>query len=36
MENPLQMRGLAFIEFASPRPHDIDGLFTADPQWSPK
>ena len=29
MENPLQMRGLAFIEFASPRPHDLDGLFTA-------
>jgi 4-hydroxyphenylpyruvate dioxygenase len=29
MENPLEMRGLAFIEFASPRPDDLDQLFTA-------
>ncbi len=28
MENPLQMRGLAFIEFASPRPSELDDLFT--------
>ena len=29
IENPLEMRGLAFIEFASPRPDDLDRLFTA-------
>jgi 4-hydroxyphenylpyruvate dioxygenase len=28
IENPLEMRGLAFIEFASPRPDDLDKLFT--------
>ena len=28
MENPLEMRGLAFIEFASAKPHELDGLFT--------
>ena len=29
MENPLEMRGLAFIEFASPRPDELDKLFKA-------
>jgi 4-hydroxyphenylpyruvate dioxygenase len=29
MENPLEMRGLAFIEFASPHPDNLDRLFTA-------
>ena len=29
MENPLEMRGLAFIEFASPKPDHLDGLFTS-------
>jgi 4-hydroxyphenylpyruvate dioxygenase len=29
MENPLQMRGLAFIEFASPRPDELARLFGA-------
>lgn len=28
MENPLEMRGLGFIEFASPRPDELDKLFT--------
>jgi 4-hydroxyphenylpyruvate dioxygenase len=28
MENPLEMRGLAFIEFASPSPDELDALFT--------
>ncbi|HMI89314.1 MAG TPA: 4-hydroxyphenylpyruvate dioxygenase [Polyangiaceae bacterium] len=28
MENPLRMCGLAFIEFASPRPDELDKLFT--------
>jgi 4-hydroxyphenylpyruvate dioxygenase len=27
MENPLEMRGLAFIEFASPQPDNLDRLF---------
>jgi len=29
MDNPLEMRGLAFVEFASPRPDELDGLFKA-------
>jgi 4-hydroxyphenylpyruvate dioxygenase len=29
MENPLEMRGLAFVEFASPRPDGLDRLFKA-------
>ena len=29
MDNPLEMRGLAFVEFASPRPDELDGLFRA-------
>jgi 4-hydroxyphenylpyruvate dioxygenase len=29
MQNPLEMRGLAFIEFASPKPDHLDPLFTA-------
>ncbi|MET0595393.1 MAG: 4-hydroxyphenylpyruvate dioxygenase [Polyangiaceae bacterium] len=29
MDNPLEMRGLAFIEVASPKPDHLDGLFTA-------
>jgi len=29
MDNALDMRGLAFIEFAGPRPDELDGLFKA-------
>lgn len=29
MENPLEMRGLAFIEFASPKSNHLDELFTS-------
>jgi 4-hydroxyphenylpyruvate dioxygenase len=29
MDNPLAMRGLAFVEFASPRPDDLEKLFTS-------
>jgi 4-hydroxyphenylpyruvate dioxygenase len=29
MENPLEMRGLAFLEFTSPRPDELEGLFKA-------